>query len=175
VLPDVAPLPQARDQDFRIIVGGEVIRIHHRGRERIGRSKPDFAAALRPQAASVQRHAIAVHRRARVIDYLRRNEMVLDVGVGRAKLADRERAGLGDIAGARPGAVEQKFHRHADRSKPAILAIEGRAALGALQDVDIEMILQVLADARQIMHRRNAARPQLLGRTDAGQEQQLRR
>ena len=74
------PRRNARDQDFQIVVGGEIVRIHHRRLQRIGRSQADFAAALRPQAARMQGDAVAVHGRAGVIDHLRRNEMVLDVG-----------------------------------------------------------------------------------------------
>ena len=46
---------------------------------------------------------------------------------------------------------------------------------GTLDDVDVEMILQILADARQVEHHRHAERAQLAGRTDAGEEQKLRR
>jgi hypothetical protein len=47
------------------------------------------------------------------------------------------------------------------------LPIERRAALGALHDVDVEMILQILADAGQVIRYRNAVRPQFVARTDA--------
>src|SRR5262249_61839511 len=111
--------------------------------------------------------AVALLWGAAVIAPRRGNKSVLESRVRGAERADGERASCGDFAGPGSGAVEKKFNRHADRRKPAILAVERGAALGALHDVDVEMILQILADAWQIMHHRNAARSQLVGRPDA--------
>ena len=40
---------------------------------------------------------------------------------------------------------------------------------------DVDVIVQVRADAGQILGDANAVRAQMVGRTDAGQQQQLRR
>src|SRR5271156_7084448 len=57
------------------------------------------------------------------------------------------------------------------RFLPSSATTLGRAA----DDVDVEVILQVLADAGKIVRHLRAERTQFLGRADAGEEQKLRR
>ena len=130
-------------------------------------------------AAGGSRHAASRRRRpsayAGVIDDLRGNEMILDVR--------RRRAGS-PIANAPasatllvPGPVPNSRNCSATpigarpRFLPSSVLPVGRAA----DDVDVEMILQVLADAGQIVRHRDAERAQFLGRPDAGEQQKLRR
>lgn len=57
---------------------------------------------------------------------------------------------------------------------PAQQVIFRQATGATMLDVHLEMILQILADTGQILHDLDAMFSQLAGRTDAGQQQNLR-
>jgi len=60
------------------------------------------------------------------------------------------------------------------RDRTAGFAVERYRPSSALNDADVEVILQILADAGKVEHDRHAFCPQILGRADAGEEQELR-
>ena len=100
--------------------------------------------------------------------------MDLDVRRSDAGARAHERAGLGHARGDRPGLVEQVLDAVPGGLVPAILAVvaDGRR-LG--REVDVHVVLEVLADSRQVVDDRDPERSQLVGGPDPGQQQQARR
>ena len=102
-------------------------------------------------------------------------EMELDVGRLLRPVAPPEAAGLDDVGGDRPLAEQRVFQ--AGHRLPALLlvAVDAVRPVEFGDDVDIHVIVQVLADARQVVHHLDAVLAEMLGRADARQHQQLRR
>jgi hypothetical protein len=74
--------------------------------------------------------------------------------------------------------VPSRRQRSISRSSfaaPTAAEAEHVGVIGLPGEDEIEMILQVLADARQVVHDLDARFPQVRRRADARQEQQLRR
>jgi hypothetical protein len=70
----------------------------------------------------------------------------------------------------------QPFHAHAHLTEPGVELVVGGDGLGALvAQADLQVVLQVLADARQLVHQRNAHALEQRARPDARELQQLRR
>ena len=101
--------------------------------------------------------------------------MELDVGPVGVAARRPEAARLEQGRGDRPCLVRQILQ--ARQSGPVRLehAVIGVIAGTFGDDVEVEMVLQVGADARQVVHRRDADRPQMIGRPDPGEQQQARR
>ncbi|KAG0923995.1 hypothetical protein G6F32_014075 [Rhizopus arrhizus] len=102
----------------------------------------------------------------------------MELGVGRAAggVHPAEQAALVDPDGQRPTAKQQPLQSHAGAATPrAQLVVGGDGPRGFVDEPDLQVVLQVLADARQIPHHADAELPQQRGRPDAGQLQQLRR
>ena len=103
-------------------------------------------------------------------------EMELDVGraarPGRHTRSRRSRTGV-----EATGPLRNRTYCSPAQSVRCELgvAVIGVVARAFGDDVEVEMVLQVAADARQVVHDRNADRPQMIGRADAGLQQQLRR
>ena len=149
-------------------------RVDRRLGRRIGRAQRDRADALRPQVAGVDRDPVALDPQAPVVDDVRGQAMDLDVrradagarAAGRRRPRPRTRSPARSCragTGCRAGGLV-----------PAILAVvaDGRR-LG--REIDIHVVLEVLADARQVVDDLEPERAQLVGRPDAGQQQQPRR
>src|SRR5690606_1027463 len=80
-------------------------------------------------------------------------------------------AALGYVRGASAAALEQEFK--ADRDFTDRVVGDRLGAAG--QRANVEVILQVAADARQRLTHTDTTFTQMIGRTDARQHQQLRR
>ena len=97
------------------------------------------------------------------------------VGVGHVVVGAREPAALEVVGGAVAAAREQPLQEHL---RPVAVQQRRRhrhGLLAAVLHVHLEVVLQVLADARQVVDDVDAERLQLGGVADAGQLQQLRR
>ena len=86
-----------------------------------------------------------------------------------------EAAGLEMVGGAEAGAEEGPFHADQELAHRVHRLVEGDRLQAGVLDIDLEMVLQVAADTRQVGHHRHGQRAELVGRPDAGQHQQLRR
>jgi hypothetical protein len=104
------------------------------------------------------------------------DEMQLDVGRGEVGPRLQESAGLRKIGGdhtAPPATVNAERSDEACKAPHRIAdQIGGRRFIG---EYEIGMILEVAADRREIMERRDSVRFQRLGVADPGQHQNLRR
>jgi hypothetical protein len=120
----------------------------------------------------MHRVAVAGQAVASVVVEQSRDEMELQVAtfVGRVTAAD-ETAAFGDVGRAGTLASHQVLQRDCRVAETVV----GNRLDAVLQRADVQMILQVRADARQILCDTNAVRAQMVGRTNAGQQQQLRR
>ena len=91
----------------------------------------------------------------------------------------RVRAKIAALAGAdgqRAGAVEQPLEPHQRLLEGALDAVVERDRLGAAIDrARLEVVLQVVPDARQLVHDLDAVLAQVLGRPDARELEELRR
>src|SRR6204780_3324667 len=101
--------------------------------------------------------------------------MVLNVGGRRTEPAEGEDARLGHIAGGGTAPRHEELQGRDQRPKPAALAVERRAGPRPLQNVDVEMILQILADTGKRVPHGRAGGAQMGGGTGAGKKKNLRR
>ena len=83
-----------------------------------------------------------------------------------------EAAGFGDVATCRGRWPRRKY---SSATRDVAEAVVGDRLVAVLQRADVQMVLQVRADAGQVVRDADAERAQLIGRADAGQHQQLRR
>ena len=166
----------ARDHGFEIGRVTEEIRIDQRRSERIGTGERDAAAALRPQEADVAGEAGASMALAAVIVGQCHAEMQLDVGdveVGPGLL--QEAAALGEIRGHGTAAFATVLADSAQqRNAFKRDAVEVRI-IRQIAEHEIRVVLQILADAGQVMHAGNAVLAERSAIADAGQHQKLRR
>ena len=117
-------------------------------------------------------HLVAVSGRARaaVVPDGERQEVEHEVRIGDVVVAPREPAALEVVGRAGPAAQEQPL-RPDERSAPLL----GRRRLhrdrleALVLDVDLEVVLEVLADAGQVGHDRDAEGFQVGRRADARQ------
>jgi hypothetical protein len=96
--------------------------------------------------------AVLLRERRAVVGHRHRQEMILDVGIGDARAAADEAAGLEMIGGAEAVLAQQPAQR---RSAPSASRIDrgvqrDRLLAGHLK-IEFQMILQILADARQVL------------------------
>ena len=106
-----------------------------------------------------------------------RAEPEVELDIGRARLAVRvpKAAGLEQAGGDRSFLEEKILQASPDGPVQLGDVIVGMIARAFGDDEEIEMILQILADARQIMDDRDADRLQMIGGADARLQQQLGR
>jgi hypothetical protein len=101
--------------------------------------------------------------------------VVLQIRVLDTSARADERTSLEMAGRAEPSLHEEPLQADA-RLGPGPLRRVQRDRLGArVLDVDLEVVLEIAADARQVRHRRNLEAFKLVGVADAGQHQQLRR
>ena len=85
----------------------------------------------------------------------------------------RRRVGVPEASGLKQGgrdrsALEQEiFQSRPDRAVQLRIAVVGKVALALRNRIEVEVVLKILPDARQIVDRRDADRLQMIGRTDA--------
>ena len=105
-----------------------------------------------------------------------RREVELDVRRRRLGKRAAEEPPLVDADGQRPGLEQQPLQADLRAPEDAAQLVVGGDGLPALEDHPrLQVILQVGADAWQIVDDRNPLLPQVCGGADAGELQQLRR
>ncbi len=128
---NVASAMDAFDQDFQIVIGGnDSWGRSTGGLQRIGRRQTYLAAALRAQAAGVQRHAVAVELGAGVVDRLAAGMKWYWMSGVAAPLqpTDKRRRPLRRRCWWRsPLLRQQKLQGRHERPEPATLAVERQA------------------------------------------------
>ena len=102
-------------------------------------------------------------------------EIELDVGAVKPGVAARETAGADAVAGQRSFLEQHVLHAGVQFFNRAVGDVVQGHRLGAAErQPNIEMVLQIGADRRQVAYDRNAVLLQHLGRSDPGQLQELR-
>ena len=104
-----------------------------------------------------------------------RGDVKLHVRCCRLRFHAGEDASLVDADGHGATARESVVEPDLERPPPASKVVVGRDRLGALEDYSrLEMILQIFADAGELVHDRNTEGVEQRGRADARKLQQLR-
>ncbi len=140
---------------------------------RVGRGDLHRAARVRVHRPDVHLVPVPTGRRRPVVAHGDRQEVEHQVGVGHVVVAASEAAGFEVVRGT--GALAQEQPLGADeRSPPHLqLRLQRDRLLARVLHVDLEMVLHVLADSRQVVHHRDAQRAERAGITDAAELQQL--
>ncbi|MCY1359422.1 hypothetical protein D9M69_459920 [compost metagenome] len=101
--------------------------------------------------------------------------MVLDVRPLEFRTGADEATGLELVAGAEAGAPEHPLRADLRLVPPLQRRVQRDRLLAGVLQVHLQVVLEVLADARQVVHHRHAEIAQQRRRADAGTLQQLRR
>ena len=101
--------------------------------------------------------------------------MELGVGLGGRPIGVPEAAGLEEGRGDRAALEQDVLDACPDRAVQLDVVVVGVVAAALGHGVDVEMVLEVRADAGQVVDDRHAHLPQMVGRADARQQQQARR
>jgi hypothetical protein len=118
--------------------------------------------------------AVAAGRDRAVIADRDRQEVEHQVGVGHIVVAAREAAALEVVGGARAAAEEQPVGADPRPGSPSERRLDGDRLLAAVLDIHLEVILHVLAHARQVGHRVDTEALELVRVADTGKLEQLR-
>jgi hypothetical protein len=149
--------------DFRIVRGIRRLDAHPSTRAR-----PQVAHARRDCREAVQRIAELVERE--------RLHVPFDVRRRLRGIAPRERAGLRRGHRQRPGAEHEVLERHRRLAEHAVGDAIQRAHVAHLVlHADLQVVVQVLADARQVVDDLDLMLFEQISRPDARDLQQLRR
>src|SRR6185295_19501836 len=159
-----APL-EALKGDLPVVWVAEEIGVDGRRNGGVGAVQRHRAHALGPQVASVDRHAVAADAHAAVVDDERRQAVHLDIrGHDVAARAD-EHAGLAHRRGDRPGAVQHVLNTGGECLEgPVGLVVADRGGFGG--EVNIHVVLEVLANTGQVMNRIDANGSEFVGGAD---------
>ena len=112
---------------------------------------------------------------AAVVYHLGGKEVELYIGVSHAGVAPHEAAGLqvGGGGGARP--VEEPLDPHLDHPQSLLLAVESDGLRAALDDVELQVVLQVLTDSREVVKGLDTNTSQVISVPHTRQQEQLGR
>ena len=116
----------------------------------IGGFQPHRAAALRAHRPDMRLKAMLARERRAVVGDRHRQEMELDVGIAHAGARADEAAGLEMIRGAEPAPACEPVQADQAAGEKAGVAIEGDRLLRGDLEIELEMVLKVLADARPV-------------------------
>ncbi len=156
-------------------VGGKVVGLHRRRRERVRGLDPHVSARCRPQLAHAHRESGKRMRLGAGQVRRQRGEVKLDIGPRRFRQRAREQSALVDADRQRTRPPQQPLQSDLRRAPRRCEVVVGRDRLRAFEDeAQLQVVLQVLAHAGKIVHDRNAELLQQGCRTDARQLQQLR-
>ena len=153
----------------------QVIRVDQGPLARVVRGDGQPAPALGLELGHVDGEAMAAILRRRPVERQRIDEMQLRVRRAVARPEPQERAGLEPLLGAHALAGEEPLRAHG-QIVGKLRMIPERQRLGhAVLDLDLEVIVQVLAHTRKIGADRDAQRAQLRRRANARVQKQVRR
>ena len=112
---------------------------------------------------------------AAVVDHLGGKEVELYIGVSHAGVAPHEAAGLqvGGGSGARP--VEEPLDPHLDHPQAFLFTVESDGLRAALDDIELQVVLQVLTDSREVVEGLDTDTSQVISVPHTRQQEQLGR
>ena len=142
---------------------------------RVGRLQAHMAAALGTHGPHVRLEAMLRGERGAVVADGHGQEVVLDVRVRNARLAADEAAGLEMVGRSEAIATQQPTRANERLRKRVHHRIQGDGLFAGHLEVELQMVLQVLAHTGQVVHHRQTECPQFFRRADTGKLQQLRR
>ena len=100
-------------------------------------------------------------------------EVELYVGVSHPRVTPDEAPGLQVGGGGRAGPVEEPLEAHLDHPQALLFAVESHRLGAALDDVELQVVLQVAADTREVVERLDTNTSQLVTVPHTRQQQQL--
>src|SRR3954464_4838222 len=164
----------AFDRDAPVLFAAQVIEPDLRVVRGFWRADAHPAARARPQVAHARRNRReAVQRVAELVER-ERLHVPFDVRGRLRWVTLRKGAQLRRRHGERPGLQHEIFGRHGGLADPAVGdAIQGLRVLHLVLQPDLEMVLQVLADAFQLVDHRHAQRLEMDAIADTRELQQL--
>ena len=112
---------------------------------------------------------------AAVVDDLGGKEVELYVGVRHTRVTPDEASGLQVGGGGGAGPVEEPLNPHLDHPQSLLFTVETHRLGAALDDVELQVVLQVAADTREVVERLDTNTSQLVTVPHTRQQQQLGR
>src|SRR6516225_8812611 len=141
----------------------------------ISRIDADIASAGRPQVTRRRREAWKWRRRAAELGIGRRDHVILDVGCVTGWVAACERGERCRADCKRPGAQQDVFETYGSAAEIAIRdLVERRGVAHPKELARLTVVLQVLANAGELMPYLDAMLVQQRRRANAGELQDLR-
>ena len=112
---------------------------------------------------------------AAVVDDLGGQEVELDVWVLHPRVTADEAPGLEVGGGGGAGPVEEPLNSHLDHPQSLLFTVETHRLGAALDDVELQVVLQVLTDSREVVEGLDTNTPQVITIPHTRQQQQLGR
>ena len=172
---DLAGQPHAAAEALAVLLAVEVVEEDLGMLVRVGRADADVAAALRLVRPGQHHEAVALQRLLAVVAHGGGQEVELDVGPLQRGVRADEAAGLEVVGHAEPAPEQHPFEADPELAQRVHPAVQRDRLLAGVLDVDLGMVLQVLADARQVVQHLDARGLEHGARTDPGALQQMRR
>ncbi|CCK14201.1 protein of unknown function DUF140 [Cronobacter universalis NCTC 9529] len=158
-----------------VLLVRHVVKQDRRMLARIARFNAHVAAARRAHGADVALETVRFDGVRAVVVNRHRQEVVLNVRPGELFAAADKPAAFKVVAGADTGAVKQPLRADFRLVPPFQRRVERDRLFTFVLQIHLQVILQIFADARQIMHHRNITLFQQFRITDAGALEDLRR
>ncbi|CCK06833.1 protein of unknown function DUF140 [Cronobacter sakazakii 696] len=158
-----------------VLLVRHVVKQDRRMLARIARFNAHVGAARRAHRADVALESVRFDGVGAVVVNRHRQEVVLNVRPGELFTAADKPAAFKVVAGADTGAVKQPLRADFRLIPPFQRRVERNRLFTFVLQIHLQVILQIFADARQIMHHRNIKLFQQFRITDAGTLEDLRR
>ena len=110
-----------------------------------------------------------------MVDDLGGKEVELDVGVSHTRVTPDEASGLQVGGGGGASPVEEPLNPHLDHPQSLLFTIETHRLGAALDDVELQVVLQVLTNTREVVEGLDTNTPQVIRVAHTRQQQQLGR
>ena len=151
-----------------VLLRGQVVEPQRGVDHRVGARDLDRAPCVRVHRPDVDLVPVIARGRRAVVPDGERQEVEHEVGVGNILVAPGEPATL-EVIG-RPGAAAEEQPLESDPGPAPLLerGLHRHWLPGAVLDVDLEVVLEVLTNARKIVHDVDPERSQLIGVAHAG-------
>ena len=104
---------------------------------------------------------------------LRGHEVELEVGVRHVRAAADEAACLDVARAGGPGSVQEPLDPRPQHPEPLLLLVEADGLGAGAHEVDIQVVLEVLAHARQVVDRLDSHLAEVFSVANTRQHQQL--
>ena len=140
-----------------------------------GEPQPNPAAALRAHRPDMRLKSVLFRQRGPVVGDRHRQKMELDVRIADARARADEAARLEMVRCAKPAPAHEPLQPDQPSREQPRMAVERDRLLRGHLEIELEMVLQVLADSRPVGDDVDPERSELRRRSDARQLQELRR